>query len=180
MFVLLKQNSSFIWRWCIFTAVGWALGLVLAAGVTSFATTWEDGYLPQDMEFDPVIVGTCLGTSLGVAQWLALRAFHIKFIRWAIPSMLGWMPSLVGGFFVLSWLPHKTTFLSPVGYLILGLTFGFIGGVLSAFGQWLTCGKVGLDRHWIWLSAVAWSCGAGTAILLGSIRESVLTHPLLD
>lgn len=163
---LIKQNSSFIWRWCVFTLVGWALGYLGVYALQSWSGATPLGSFEASLYLLFAIFGAGIGVGLGIGQSFALRPYRVKFIRWTAAALAGWVPSLALGYFVLVLTAVQIDELGAVGYLLLGLTAGGVGGALSGFGQWLTCRSAGVTERWIWVNAVGWSLGAGLGFFL--------------
>jgi hypothetical protein len=68
------------WRWLVFSALGWVVGIILLV-ITA----------PEQMG---VLAGPFLGAILGVVQWLILRN-ELEFAGWWIPiSIIAWTTGL--------------------------------------------------------------------------------------
>lgn len=143
-----RRIFTFVSLWALATAVGSAFGLF-------FGTIRGFGLAHLFNPLGLAIVGTVLGASLGLAQWLVLRSYVSWARGWALVSMMGGL----GGFLLGNMIP-------PLGWIQmldpLGLALG--GGI--GIAQWVILRRVVPHAEWwVVISSVSygitWSFGVG-------------------
>jgi len=78
--LVLYRRLPKAWRWILVTAIGWAIGLMIASPLLS------SGLNP--------LSGVIVGASTGTAQWVVLRG-HVRWAGWWIAlSALAWTMGL--------------------------------------------------------------------------------------
>jgi hypothetical protein len=91
-----KQNSLGAWSllavWILTSAIGWGTGLAIGVLLTSVATNLP--WLNEDRFFAYATL-ISLGLTTGIAQWVVMRRYLPKPIRWVVGTLVGYLLCLI-------------------------------------------------------------------------------------
>lgn len=132
--LLLRRRLERAREWVLVSAAGGAAGFVLGAAAGEIASNaiglrlnvYLAGAIIQ------IVFGACSGVGIGLAQWLLIRRRVANTGTWVPANIVG----LVFGFSI------------PVGVMqlidlpVLGIWFGFAGGLLLGLTQWLWARRI--------------------------------------
>jgi uncharacterized membrane protein YjjP (DUF1212 family) len=154
-----KQNSLGAWSllvgWTFASAVGWAAGL--AFGVLLALAAARFPWLNEDRFFDYALL-ISLGFTIGIAQWVVMRRYLSKPIRWVVGTLIGYLLCLI----VI--VGSNLARLGGEGVWDDVLLLGLLGTAIGACQWWV------LRRHyhkaglWVLATAVGFLCFLWTII----------------
>ena len=92
------QHSSGVWsllaEWTFVSSIGWAAGL--AAGISLSLAATELSWLDEDRFFAYATL-TSLGLTTGAAQWVVMRRYLPRPVRWVAATLTGYLLCLIIG-----------------------------------------------------------------------------------
>jgi len=148
--IKLDLRIKLIIRWLVANTIAWLLGLLLAIILSHLVVNI---FHPEETN---LIVGLCLGFSLGFAQWLVLKRLMKISILWFIVPAIGiglpyawFIMQLEAGNDLPLILNTDGVFLAIL-FFICGALVGFIQSRLKSM-------NLGKSYIWILLSGIAWS-----------------------
>jgi hypothetical protein len=148
-------------RWITFSGAGLAVGVVLSALTGTLEDILEHGGGWQLLPALPswwAAMSLLLGTSLSVAQWLALRGRVARAWLWALVSGVAWLASVPVG-----WIGSFIAF--PVA-MLLGAVIGNAGGIVG-----------GLVMPLVWVLTTGGLVGSATGLLLMALLRGRPERP---
>jgi hypothetical protein len=148
-----KQNSLsalfLLVGWILASAVGWAAGLAVGILLTSVATKLL--WLNEDRFFAYATL-ISLGLTTGIAQWVVMRRYLSKPIRWVVGTLIGYLLCLI--IFVGSNLAR----LGREGLWDDVLLLGLLGTAIGAPQWWILRQHYRQAGLWVLATAVGFLC----------------------
>lgn len=169
-----------VWaRWSAATLIGYGLGVALAIVLTSLLAA----ALPESVETD-ILVGMCVGASMGLAQTFVLHARARSRMRWVLGATVGF-----GAPFTLV-VALSESLIGPTGadalwVVLTAVLAGTLGGAVQRSALRSTTRRAG---RWVWMSAVLgtalsgvflWASDPPLGLLVGAVVYGVLGGGLL-
>jgi hypothetical protein len=162
--LVLRRHALWSFRWITFSGAGLAVGVVLSTLTGTLEDILEHGggrlLLLPALPSWWATMSLLLGTSLSVAQWLALRGRVARAWLWALVSGGAWLVSV------------------PVGWLggvfigiPLGMLFGAVGGNVGGIVG-------GLVMPLVWVLITGGLVGSATGLLLMALLRGRPERPL--
>lgn len=174
-----QLDRNFLRNWILANGIGWLVGFIGALILS---------YLVVNIFYDKetnLIVGLCVGASIGYAQWFVLKR------EFKISSMWGLVCTLCLGIpFIIGAIMNENDYTIPYfqgDYEILGrLLFGLIvGSVIGLLQMQFLKPYFNKASRWILASSVGWGIGfltlsvplplATLAMILGGVLLGVVT-----
>lgn len=160
--LVLHRHALWAVRWIAFSSAGLAVGVVLSAltGMLENILEHGGGNLLPLLPHTWATIGPLLGTSLSVAQWLALRGRVPQAWLWALAGGIGWLASVPA-----AWL----------GGFIIGMPLGVI---VAAVGGNVGATVGGLAVPLVWVLITGMTVGGVTGlVLMELLRRTSEQHP---
>lgn len=148
--IKLDQKMKLIIQWLVANTIAWILGLLLAIILSHLIVNI---FHPEETN---LIVGLCLGFSLGFAQWQILKKLMKMSILWFIVPAIGiglpygWIIMQVEAGNDLPLILNTEGAFLAILFFISGALIGFIQSRLKPM-------NLGKSYIWILLSGLAWS-----------------------
>lgn len=153
-------KTGFFWKWTLTTFLAFPAGLILAFPVSYIINT----IYPKETN---LVVGLCLGASVGYSQWLILKGnFKINSF-WGLACSIGiGIPFILEVVFDETGMSlQKITNYGPLSWLFMGI----IGGLISGLLQWrLIRPYLAKASLWIAVSSTAWGLSLFATQITGS------------
>jgi hypothetical protein len=137
-----QRNEFGLWlRWTLATALGMLIGFLPSIFLVNVL----------DLQLARVVVPLVAGFLIGLAQWVALRAYLIESYDWVLAAGASWAVGYTLGLFLINSLSNLGM-AGVIGYAL----FGFIVAII----QWPLL-RMEIPNVWIWILAnvVGWALG---------------------
>jgi hypothetical protein len=150
--LVLRRYIKHVGWWIMATAMGaivaWLIGLkVVVILMLMFMDDGMTGTMPFALLKAVFLLGTWIGTVLGLAQWFVLRTHVRNGISWVFANALAWGLALLVILMGTTWMkPGEFTIETAFIYLVTGATTGVVVGSVTGIALvWLL--KRRLLRH---------------------------------
>ena len=174
-----KIQKRFLVRWILATGIAWPVGIFLGF-VLSYAIV--NLFYPKETN---LILGLCIGTAVGFAQWLVLKKSIKKSGWWILYSAIG-----IGTPFIVEVILEEAGIVFPglfdnvyLSWFIIGCIGGFLNGLLqmSIFNTYLPH-----SGWWIGISTIGWGIAflsfqivGSIGLVVGGVILGAITGPLV-
>jgi len=152
--------------WVLLTTVGWFLGHIIAFILVQIIDEVVSGSSVLGIILKHFMFGACLGSMVGLMQWLYLRE-HVSRAGWWVLASTAGLAVVVGGF----GFAEDSNWTGADGMFEFAEVLDWdlaLGGAVTGILQWLVLrGQVSRAGWWVLASTVGWGLS-----MVGNLSEA--------